>query len=68
MIDSVRYKGFGEEEMEKWKLVYKSSTSVMKTAKCIVNLESSDSDEEEETSIHKGPKKCMVVLDDAEED
>jgi superfamily II DNA or RNA helicase len=70
-INSVKYGGFGEGDMEKWKTVYKST---MKTAKCVVKLEDSsesdaqsteDSDNgEDESKKHKGPKKCMVVLDE----
>jgi superfamily II DNA or RNA helicase len=73
-INSVKYGGFGEEEMEKWKTVYKSASSIQKTAKCVVALESSEDDaadsdtgdleEEDDSKKHKGPKKCMVVLED----
>jgi superfamily II DNA or RNA helicase len=69
-INSVKYGGFGD--MDSWKLVYRSAASIQKTAKCVVNLEDSEdgdteggeSDgEEDESKKHKGPKKCMVVLD-----
>ena len=73
-INSTKYGGFGEGEMEKWKTVYKSAASTMKNAKCVVKLEDSDggeegtdeqeTDEEDESKKHKGPKKCMVVLED----
>ena len=72
-INSTKYGGFGDGEMEKWKTVYKSAASAMKKAKCVVKLEDSDADtqgtddddgEEDESKKHKGPKKCMVVLED----
>ena len=73
-INSTKYGGFGEGEMEKWKTVYKSAASTMKNAKCVVKLEDSDggeegtdeqeTDEEDDSKKHKGPKKCMVVLED----
>jgi len=75
-INSTKYGGFGEGEMEKWKLVYRSAASTMKTAKCVVKLEDSsdgenegdESDDEKEDPKRKtGPKKCMVVLEDAQE-
>jgi hypothetical protein len=58
--------------MEKWKTVYKSAASAMKTAKCVVKLEDSADDmdeqdtegEEDDAKKHKGPKKCMVVLEE----
>lgn len=69
-INSIKYGGFGEGETDKWKLVYRSAASIQKNAKCIVALESSDSDdsldendgEETDPKIQTGPKKCMVVL------
>ena len=84
-INSVKYGGFCEGEMDKWKLVYTSSANIAKAniakkAKCIVNLEDSDKesqgedaqgtdaqgtdDEEDDAKKHKGPKKCMVILED----
>ena len=72
-INSTKYGGFLDGEMEKWKMVYRSAASTMKTAKCVVKLEDSDGEEEEEededleedeSKKHKGPKKCMVVLDE----
>ena len=77
-INSTKYGGFLDGEMDKWKTVYKSAASVMKTAKCVVKLEDSDSDkqgqctddsdqeEEEDPKRKTGPKKCMVVLDEAQ--
>ena len=76
-INSTRYGGFGEGEMEKWKTVYRSASSIQKTAKCVVKLEDSEDDaadsdtgdleEEDDSKKHKGPKKCMVVLDEGED-
>jgi hypothetical protein len=73
-INSTRYGGFGDGEMEKWKLVYRSAASIQKTAKCVVKLEDSEdgeteegeSDGEDDAKKHKGPKKCMVVLDEGD--
>ena len=73
-INSTKYGGFGD--MDSWKTVYRSAASTMKTAKCVVKLEDSDAEEqgteedddleEDDTKKHKGPKKCMVVLEDAQ--
>lgn len=78
-INSTKYGGFGDGEMEKWKTVYRSSACALKKAKCVVKLEDSDADaegtdaqgtddddgeEEDDSKKHKGPKKCMVVLED----
>ena len=73
-INSTKYGGFLDGEMDKWKTVYKSAASTMKTAKCVVKLEDSDSEGtdaqedsdngEDDSKKHKGPKKCMVVLED----
>ena len=83
-INSVKYGGFGEEEMDKWKLVYTSASSAAKSNSCkkansIVKLEDSDKEpdsesqgtdddaqgtDDEDTKKHKGPMKCMVVLED----
>jgi len=69
-INSTKYAGFSN--MDAWKLVYRSAASTMKTSKCVVALESSDDDVdddgEDESKKHKGPKKCMVVLDEDGED
>jgi superfamily II DNA or RNA helicase len=72
-INSVKYGGFLGEEMEKWKLVYRSAANHKKTAKCVVQIEDSsgeeygtDTNSEDENKTEKkpsGPKKCMVVLD-----
>jgi superfamily II DNA or RNA helicase len=70
-INSVKYGGF--LDMDSWKTVYMSAASIQKTAKCVVKLEDSDDaqgteddtdGEEDESKIHNGPKKCMVVLDE----
>jgi len=68
-INSTKYCGFLGEEMEKFKLVYRSASNQKKTAKCVVTLDDSGSDvdseeEEEEAKKHLGVNKCMVVLDD----
>jgi superfamily II DNA or RNA helicase len=64
-INSVKYGGFLGEEMEKWKLVYRSAASCVKNAKCIVQLDSSENEsDEEDEKKPTGPQKCMVVLDD----
>jgi hypothetical protein len=80
-INSLKYGGFCDGEMDKWKLVYTSAANFAKAnyakansckkAKCIVNLEDSDDsdddngeDEEDDAKKHKGPKKCMVVLEE----
>jgi hypothetical protein len=66
-INSTKYCGFLGEEVEKWKLVYRSASNQKKTAKCVVTLDDSDSDvdsEEEEAKKHLGVNKCMVVLED----
>ena len=71
-INSTKYGGFGEDEMDKWKLVYRSASSKAKT--CVVSLESSgdeldngedDEDEKElqRTQKSNGPNKCMVYLE-----
>ena len=74
-INSVKYGGFLGDEMEKWKLVYRSASSIAKNAKCVVSLESSDSDaavdtsdgeedaDEKSAQKSKGPNKCMVHFD-----
>lgn len=64
-IHSTKYEGFGENEMEKWKTVYKSAS---KNAKCVVALESSDSEEEEDPKKRSGPKTCMVALAEEEKE
>jgi superfamily II DNA or RNA helicase len=71
-INSVKYGGFLGEEMEKWKLVYRSASNQKKTAKCVVKLADSDGEEdgeeegEEEGEAKKNvvPNKCMVVLEE----
>jgi superfamily II DNA or RNA helicase len=67
-INSVKYGGFLGEEMDKWKLVYRSAASCAKNAKCVVQLDSSDSDgdasEGEDEKKPTGPQKCMVHFDD----
>ena len=68
-INSVKYGGFLGEEMEKWKLVYRSASNIKKNAKCVVKIADSDSDSNddsggEESKKHLGLKKCMVVLED----
>ena len=77
-VNSVKYGGFLDGEMEKWKTVYRSAAMntkcALNTAKCVVKLEDSEDDREEEEDLeeedeskkHKGPKKCMVVLDEAQ--
>jgi superfamily II DNA or RNA helicase len=68
-MNSIKYTGFLGEEMDKWKLVYRSSTNNAKkcgAAKCsIIDLKDSDSDSggEDERSHTTGPQKCMVALD-----
>ena len=79
-INSTKYGGFGDDEIDKWKLVYTSASNIAKKAKCIVNLEDSDKERGEQESQDSdddgddkegdmikrqtGPKKCMIVLDD----
>jgi len=70
-MNSTKYAGFLGEEMDKWKLVYRSSTNNAKkggAAKCgIIDLKDSDSDAdsggEDEHKTTTGPQKCMVALD-----
>jgi len=69
-INSLKYNGFAEEEMDYWKTVYHSSAK-----KCVVALDSSgdesDADDVDEkgSKVKEGPKKCMVVLElDEDED
>jgi hypothetical protein len=70
-MNSTKYAGFLGEEMDKWKLVYRSSANNAKkcgAAKCgIIDLKDSDSDAdsggEDERSHTTGPQKCMVALD-----
>ena len=73
-INSTKYNGFGEEEINKWKLVYRSASSKAKICnekKCVVSLESSEDESEktdedaDEKQIQRiGPNKCMVYLDE----
>jgi superfamily II DNA or RNA helicase len=66
-INSVKYSGFLGEEMEKWKLVYRSASNQKNNPKCVVTLADSDADDasgdEDEVKKPTGPKKCMVVLE-----
>jgi superfamily II DNA or RNA helicase len=66
-IDSTKYAGFGDEEMDRWKTVYSGS---LKTAKkCVVALDSSEGESdagEEDSKVKKGSNNCMVILDDEE--
>lgn len=72
MIDSVKYRGFDEDAMMAWKLVYRSAAKQhTEKLKCtsITDVDSSDSDDDnDEPKKPTGPQKCMVVLEDEEKD
>jgi superfamily II DNA or RNA helicase len=72
MIDSVKYCGFDEDAMMAWKLVYRSAANQhTEKLKCtsITDVDSSDSDDDnDEPKKPTGPQKCMVVLEDEDQE
>ena len=63
MIDSERYRGFSDEALKSWKLVYQAAT---KKNACVAKQEQVDNEgsESDEDKPPKGPQKCMVVFDE----
>ena len=68
-IDSEKYKGFSEESLKAWKLVYRAAKNSGAAAKSCKKVEQeqvpgsdSESDSETDAKKPKGPQKCMVVF------